>query len=330
MLNIKKLTMAKEASDVSLTQKILNYSVYIVLAVLIVYFSFSSPVFLSQSNIRNFFSQIPAVGLLTLAVTMILITGQIDLSVASTLAFSGTLAAWLATQGHHPVVVIGLSLLSGAGWGLVNGFFITKFKLEPFILTLGTGYIIRGLALFATNGINVSGVPNWFFDISNTRIATTGFLSFFSSNTLIFFVLIGVFSFVLNKTRFGRYCFAVGSNKEAARLSGIKTDVHIIKVYIVAGMVAALAGILTMSNLNVGAPSEGVGTDLFALAGAIIGGSKFGGGVGTISGAIAGIFTIQVFQNGLSILGVNTFMQQVVLGIIIVVAVVIDYFRRKN
>jgi ribose transport system permease protein len=308
---------------------ILNYTVYIVLIILIISFTIISPVFLSNANIRNFFNQIPSVGILTLAVTMILIAGVIDLSIASNLAFSGTVATWLAINGQPPFIVIGAALLIGATWGLINGFLITTFKLEPFILTLGTSFMIRGLVLFFTNGVNIGGVPSWFFNISNTRLAQTGFLSNFSSNVIVFFILIAGMSFVLNKTRFGRYCYAVGSNREAARLSGIKTNKHIVVVYIIAGLMAGIAGVLTMSNLNVGAPNEGVGLDLFALAGAIIGGSKFGGGVGKISGAIAGILTIQVFQNGLSIMGVNTFMQQVVLGVIVVVAIVVDYFRRE-
>lgn len=305
---------------------ILDYSIYVVLVSLVIFFSLTSSVFLSPANIGNFFSQIPAVGILTLALTMVLITGCVDLSIASNLAFSGTLAVMMASNGMPAIVVMLATLTIGAFWGFINGFFITKFNLAPFILTLGTSYIIRGLILFFTNGVNVAGSPDWFFRISNTRFMG----GIFSSNTVIFVILIFVFSFIMKKTRFGRYCYAVGTNKEAARLSGIKTDWHIIKVYMLAGLMAALAGILVMSNLNVGAPSEGVGMDLIALAAAIIGGSKFGGGIGTMGGAVAGVFTIQIFSNGLAILGVNTFMQGVVTGIIIVAAVTLDYFRRNQ
>jgi len=302
---------------------ILDYSIYIVLIALIIFFTFASNVFLSPANIGNFFSQIPAVGILTLALTMVLITGCVDLSIASNLAFSGTIAVMMASNGVPAIVVLLVTLAAGAFWGFVNGFFITKFNLAPFILTLGTSYIIRGLILFFTNGVNVAGAPDWFFRISNTRFMGATF----SSNTVIFVILIFVFAFIMKKTRFGRYCYAVGTNKEAARLSGIKTDWHVIKVYMLAGLMAALAGMLVMSNLNVGAPSEGVGMDLIALAAAIIGGSKFGGGVGTMGGSVAGVFTIQIFSNGLAILGVNTFMQGVVTGLIIVAAVTLDYFR---
>jgi len=305
---------------------ILDYSIYIVLIGLVVYFSFASNVFLSRANVGNFFSQIPAVGILTLALTMVLITGCVDLSIASNLAFSGTIAVMMSSSGIPAFIVLPVTLLAGALWGFVNGFFITKFKIAPFILTLGTSYIIRGLILFMTNGVNVAGAPEWFFRLSNTRFLN----GMFSSNTVVFVILIFVFSFIMKKTRFGRYCYAVGTNTEAARLSGIKTDWHVIKVYMLAGCMAALAGILVMSNLNVGAPSEGVGMDLIALAATIIGGSKFGGGIGTIGGAVAGVFTIQIFSNGLAILGVNTFLQGVVTGLIIVAAVTLDYFRRNQ
>lgn len=303
-----------------------KYSVYYVLIALILYFSLTTSTFLSKANITNFFSQIPSVGILALALTMILITGCVDLSVASIAAFSGTVGAYLASIGQPIFVVIGVSVISGGIWGFINAFLITKFDLEPFILTLGTNYVIRGLILYATNGIYVKGVPEWFYKLSNTKILG----GVISSNTVVFIILIGVFAFIMNKTRFGRQCYAVGSNKESARLSGINTNRHILKVFTLEGMVAAIAGILIMSTLNVGAPGEAVGLDSLALAGAIMGGAQFGGGVGTIGGTVVGILTIQVFQNGLAILGVNTFMQNVVTGLIIVVAIVIDYFRKKN
>ncbi len=172
----------------------------------------------------------------------------------------------------------------------------------------------------------MKGVPDWFYDISNTKLLG----GYISSNTVVLIVLIIAFVFIMNRTRFGRQCYAVGSNPEAARLSGIKVDRHLIKVFVFEGMIAAVAGILLMSNLNVGAPSEAAGMDLMALAGAIMGGTWFSGGVGTIGGAIAGILTIRVFQSGLAVMGTNSFLQQAVTGIIIVVAIVIDYFRRES
>ncbi|VBB09075.1 abc transporter permease [Lucifera butyrica] len=305
---------------------LLTYSVYLVLGALIVSFAMISPIFLSEANIGNFFRQIPTVGIITLGMTMLLITGKVDLSAGSIAAFAGTTAAYLAIKGFSAPVVIIVALLIGSFWGFVNGTFITRFQLDSFILTLGTDYMIRGIVLFFTNGIYVKGVPDWFYNLSNTKV---GF-NFVFTNTLVFVVLIAGLAYVMNNTRFGRYCYAVGSNPEAARLSGINIQRHLVKVFMLEGVLAALAGVLLMSNLNVGAPSEASGVGLFAMAAAIIGGAAFSGGIGSMSGAVVGIFTLEVFQNGLAVLGLNSFIQQAVTGSIIIVAVVVDYYRRRH
>ncbi|MGL4403329.1 MAG: ABC transporter permease [Fusobacteriaceae bacterium] len=304
----------------------LKYSVYLVLAVLITFFSFYSPVFLGKANISNFARQIPTLGILTVGITILLITGGVDLSMGSIAAFSGTVSAYMASQGHGFIISLGLGILCGGIFGGINGFLITKFKLEAFILTLGTNLMIRGLILFLTNGIYVKGIPDWFYALSNTR---TG-IKYIFSNTLIFILIAISGIFIMKKTRFGRTSYAVGSNIEAARLSGINVQKHFIMVYILEGGLAALAGILLMSSLNVGAPNEAIGMDLFALAGAIIGGTQFGGGTGTIGGAIIGLMTIEVFKNGLAIMGINSFVQQAVTGMIIIVAIVVDYYRKNR
>lgn len=304
----------------------LKYSIYIVLVVLVIVFSIISPSFRTASNVGVFFKQIPTVGIMTLALTMILTTGCCDLSLGSILAFCGTSAAYLSIQGLNPVLVVIITILIGCFWGALNGILISQFNLEPFILTMGTSYLIRGIILFVTNGIYVTGLPEWFYAVSNTPVIG----KLFYTNTLMFVILIGVFAFLMKNTRFGRYCYAIGSSKESARLSGIDVNKHIVKVFMLEGAMAAIAGIQLMSTLNVGAPAEANGTDLFALAGAIIGGVKFGGGVGTIGGAIVGIFTIEVFKNGLATMGMNSFLQQAVTGAIITLAIIIDYFRTKK
>ena len=216
--------------------------------------------------------------------------------------------------------------MAGGFWGLFNGILITKFKLESFILTMGTSYLVRGLILFFTNGIYIKGVPDWFYNLSNTEVG----ISIIHTNTIVFFIIIIIMAYLMKNTRFGRYCYVVGSNKEAGRLSGINVNKHVIKVYAIEGVLAAIAGILLMSSINVGAPSEVNGPDLFALAGAIMGGVQFGGGIGTVGGAMVGIFTIQVFQSGLAILGINSFLQQAVTGAVIVLAIVVDFYRKGS
>ena len=321
--NEERLLIGK---GVNVQEFILKYSVYIVLACLVVVFSIISPTFLSQANIGNFFRQIPTVGIVTAGITMLIITGKVDLSAGSIAAFAGTAAAFLAIKGFSIPVVIGVAVLLGAAFGFINGFLITKFALDSFILTLGTDYMIRGMILFFTNGIYVKGVPDWFYNLSNTKVGS----NFIFTNTLVFVGVVMLLGYVMTNTRFGRYCYAVGSNPEAARLSGININQHLIKAFIIEGILAAVAGVLLMSNLNVGAPSEAAGVGLFALAAAIIGGAAFSGGVGSMSGAVVGIFTLEVFRNGLAILGLNSFIQQAVTGGIIIVAVVIDYYRRTR
>lgn len=315
----------KRYKSLSVRSIFLKYSVYIVLFLLFGYFSIFEPMFLSQGNIGNFFRQIPSVGILTIAYTMILITGYVDLSIASIAAFSGTAAVYLASNGWPASLVIVIALMIGAVFGAINGILIKSMNLPSFILTLGTNYIIRGSIMFLTNGIYITGTPEWFSKLATTRII--GNVIF--GNTLIFIILIIVFSLIMKHTRFGKYCYVIGSNPEAARLSGINTDKQVIKVFIVEGILAAVAGILLMSNLNVGGPNEGQGLDLIAMAAAIMGGTQFSGGVGTIGGAIVGIFTLQIFTNGLSIMGVNAFMQQAVTGAVIIFAIIVDYIRRK-
>lgn len=303
-----------------------KYSIYLVLVVLVIAFSILSPDFLGTANLSNFFRQIPTVGILTVAYAMILITGNVDLSMGANAAFSGCIAVYLAVNGANPVIALGAALIVGGLWGLLNGVLITTFKLNSFILTLGTSYLIRGIILFLTNGIYIKGLPGWFYKISNVKVGTP----LIHTNTVVFIIIFIIIMYVMKNTRYGRYCYAVGSNKEASRLSGINVNKHIIKVFIIEGIIAAVAGILLMSNINVGAPSEVNGPELYAMAGSIMGGVAFDGGVGTISGAIIGIFTLQVFQNGLAILGVNSFIQQAVTGAVIILAIVVDFFRRKG
>ena len=318
-----KMTVKAE-NKVNIKEKLAQGWIYVLLVVLVATFSIITPNFLSTANVGNFFRQIPTIGIVTIGLTIVLVTGGVDLSVGSIVAFTGTAAAYLSISGMNPVLVVLASIVIGAFWGLVNGFLIAKFDLEPFILTLGTNYVIRGVILFLTNGIYIKGVPDWFYKISNTKVG----LNVIYTNTIIFVALIALAAYMMKNTRFGRYCYAVGSNREAARLSGIKTDRHFIKVYVLEGALAGIAGILLMSSLNVGAPAEANGLDAFALAAAIIGGTRFGGGIGTIGGAIAGIFTIEIFKNGLSLLGMNAFIQQAVTGVIIIAAVILDFYRK--
>lgn len=303
----------------------MNYSVYLVLIVLIVYFSLANGDFLSSYNMENFLQQIPPVGILTVAYAMVLICGYVDLSIGYVGMAAGMVGLYASNQGLPPVVVITLALAVGAMLGTMNALLIKKFDLPAFILTLGTSYVIKGMLGFFTDEQFIGSEQEWFNRLAKTPIGT----DVFKSNALIFVIVIIVFAFVMKKTRLGKYTYAVGSNQEAARLSGINTDLHIVKIFIIEGMLAAIAGLLIISNLNGGASKDANGLDLFAMAAAIMGGTSFSGGIGTIGGAVAGIMTLQIFKNGLTLMGVNSFLQDTVTGGVIIFAIIIDYLKRK-
>ncbi|OTP06936.1 hypothetical protein A5844_002642 [Enterococcus sp. 10A9_DIV0425] len=315
----------EKRNKLSITSLFMNYSVYLVLLALILYFSIANTDFLSTYNMENFFQQIPPVGILTVAYAMILICGYVDLSIGYVGMASGMIGLYAANQGIPAPAVIFIGLLTGAMLGMINALLIKRFDLPSFILTLGTSYVIKGMLGFFTDEQFIGSEQEWFNRLAKTPLGT----EMIKSNTLIFLLILIIFAFLMKHTRLGRYTYAVGSNQEAARLSGINTEVHILKIFMIEGMLAAIAGLLIVSNLNGGASKDANGLDLFAMAAAIMGGTSFSGGIGTIGGAVAGILTLQVFKNGLTLMGVNSFLQDTVTGLVIILAIIIDYLKRR-
>ncbi|SKA09756.1 ribose transport system permease protein [Pilibacter termitis] len=318
--------MENSRKKLNLKELFMNYSVYLVLAVLVIYFTIANEDFLSTYNIENFLQQIPPVGILTVAYAMILICGYVDLSIGYVAMASGMIGLYASNAGLPAPIVILISLAVGATLGVVNALLIKKFDLPSFILTLGTSYVIKGMLGFFTDEQFIGSDKEWFNKLAKTPI----FSEILKSNALIFIAIIAVFVFIMKKTRLGKYTYAVGSNQEASRLSGINTDLHVVKIFVIEGILAAIAGLLIVSNLNGGASKDANGLDLFAMAAAIMGGTSFSGGIGTIGGAVAGILTLQVFKNGLTLMGVNSFLQDTVTGVVIILAIIIDYIKRKT
>ncbi|NLH36266.1 MAG: ABC transporter permease [Lactococcus chungangensis] len=318
--------MKPSSKKLDLRTLFMNYSVYIVLIVLLAYFSIANGDFLSTYNIENFLQQVPPVGILTVAYTMILICGYVDLSIGYVGMAAGMLGLYVANHGVPAPFVLVIVLATGAILGTMNALLIKKFDLPSFILTLGSSYVIKGMLGFFTNEQFIGSDKEWYNALATTPIIG----DILKSNALIFVAVIVIFAFVMKNTRFGKYTYAVGSNPEAARLSGIDTDKHVIKVFIIEGMLAAVAGLLIISNLQGGASKDANGLDLFAMAAAIMGGTSFSGGIGTIGGAVAGILTLQVFKNGLTLMGVNSFLQDTVTGLVIILAIIVDYIKRKT
>ena len=264
-----------------------------------------------------------------IGVTFTIITGGIDLSIGSVVALTGTLAVMAANAG----VPIGLSmiigLLAGVACGAANGLLITRLKLPPFIATLGMMDVARGVALTITNA-NAKPAPEAFGALGNDAIFRTG--PKFPGISYPFIIMIGVAivcHFILKRMRIGRYTYAVGSNEEAARLSGVKVNNVKMVAYIFSGLLAGLTGIILASRMVTSQPNSASGYELNAIASAVIGGTSLMGGVGTIAGTVVGSFIIGILTVGLTMQGANYFMQQIVIGVVVILAVYFDQIRRK-
>ncbi len=303
------------------------------LVVMLIVFSLLSPNFLQFSNIVGILLATAVNGVLALGVTFVIISGGIDLSVGTVMTFAAVMTAVAVTDLGLPVplgVLVGLG--AGALCGVVNGVVIAKMKLPPFIATLGMFYIAKGLALV------ISGLKPIYFNETPefNRIAmgsVTGAVvpAFNIPNAvLILFGAAVVASLILGTTILGRYTFALGSNEEATRLSGVNVDVWKIAVYTVSGIFAGVAGVLIASRLNSAQPALGAGYELDAIAAAVIGGTSLRGGEGTILGTIIGAFVISTLTNGLRILSVPQEWQTVVTGGIVILAVYLDIIRRRR
>lgn len=319
-----------------LKQIISKYGILFILIGLILLISFISPAFLSLRNFINIIKQVSVVGIISMGVTIIIITKGIDLSSGSVLALSAVVGASLAQRsdwatrmfpslGSVPLIVpILATLLIGALAGYVNGTLISKSKLPAFIATLGMMTVARGLALLYSDGRPISTLTDGYKFIGQGEILGIPF-------PIIIFIIIGFISFMLlNHTRFGRYAYAIGGNEKAALVSGIDVNKYKLLVYIYGGMLAGLAGLILSSRVNSGQPGMGNMYELDAIAASTIGGTSHSGGVGTIGGAIIGALIIGVLNNGLDLMNVSAYWQQVVKGVIIVGAVMLDMKKNKG
>src|SRR6266545_1384195 len=302
------------------------------LIVMMVVFSVASPNFLSFDNIIGILIATAVNGVLALGVTFVIISGGIDLSIGTVMTLSAVMTAVVVTNWHLPVPlgIVG-GLLAGTAAGLANGVLIAKMKVPPFIATLGMLNVAKGLALVIAElrPIYFNDTPS-FNEMAMGSALGAVIPGFEVPNLVLFLFGAAVLaSLVLKKTILGRYTFALGSNEEATRLSGVNVDAWKITVYAVSGLFAGLAGVLIAARLNSAQPSLGLGYELDAIAAAVIGGTSLSGGEGTILGTVIGAFVISILTNGLRILSVPQEWQIVVTGTILVLAVYLDRRRRK-
>ncbi|QLI81715.1 ribose ABC transporter permease [Chitinibacter fontanus] len=298
---------------------------FIALLVLAAGLAITSPDFLTVGNLLNVFRQVSINALIAFGMTLVILLGGIDLSVGSILALSSVVTALMLSHGVDPVVATSVGILAGAGMGMVNGLIISKGKVAPFIATLGTMTILRGLSLVFSEGRPITGLNSDFF-----AMLGGGYVAgFIPVPVILMLVMFAVFWFVLKRTVFGRHVYAVGGNEEAAALSGIKTDRIKIWVYTLSGAMAATAGMILTSRLNSAQPTAGTGYELDAIAAVVLGGTSLTGGRGWIFGTLVGALLIGILNNGLNLLGVSSFYQQVIKGVVILLAVLLDRANKK-
>ncbi len=283
-----------------------------------------TPHFLTVSNLLNVMEQTAINAVIAVGMTFVIISGGIDLSVGSLVALAGVLlASALQTGAPAPVAVLAC-LLGGALCGLINGALITRGRLPPFIATLGMMSVARGAALVYTEGRPISGFEAGFRGLATGRVLMV------PGPVLVTAAVYLVFHFVLTRTRFGRYVYAIGGNEEATRLSGVAVAFHKAMVYALSGLLSAVAAVLLTARLNSAQPIAGMMYELDAIAATVIGGTSLMGGSGTLPGTLVGALIMGVLRNGLNLLGISSFLQQIVIGLVIIVAVLVDSLLKKR
>ncbi|MBY5719302.1 ABC transporter permease [Rhizobium leguminosarum] len=296
------------------------------LIVLIIAASLISPHFLNPINILNVLRQVALYGILGIGMTFVILTKGIDLSVGSIVALVGVTGAVLMEQGVPIPLMVLICLSIGALVGCVNGLGISYFRIPAFIMTLGCMVMVRGFALMIADGgtVNPGKLADSFFVLGG------GYMLGVPTPIYVFAAVCIIAAIVLSFTQFGRAIYAVGSNEEAARLSGINVPLVIFSVYIICGVLAALSGLIFLSRLSVGDPNSGLGLELEAITIAVIGGTSLFGGEGTVLGTIGGAMVLAIIANILNLAGVSPFSQQVVKGAIIVLAVLLEAGRKPR
>lgn len=298
------------------------------LIVMVIAFGIMNPVFFSQRNINNLLRQIAPILLIGIGQSYVLITGNIDLSIGSIIGMSSMVSATLMTNGANPWVALSVALLGALVIGVLNGLLVVKGKLPPFIATLGTMTIARGIAQIVNNNYNTDSIGS---GVQSFRDLFYYGKTFGIYNPVWIAIIIWIiFNFVLRRTRTGRYIYAIGSNTEAARLSGVNVLKTTITVYLVSAFTASIAGFIQTASSGMGAMDAGNGYELFAVAASVIGGVSTLGGQGLLVGTIVGASIWAVLENGLQFVGAPVAIRNIVIGVIVIVSVLLDVILRRN
>lgn len=299
-----------------------RFSIFIVLLVMFIACSLLSKYFLTPNNLMNVARQLCVGILLAYAEMILIVSGFLDLSIGSVLALSGVLAVSTYKSTHSMLLSIAVALLVGVACNLVNALFVAQFDVPAFIATLGMQQVARGIALYYTGGANI-------LQLGKFVKLGQGMIGPIPVPVLIVVCITVVVWYLFNHTRYGRSLYAIGGNRKAAEASGINAKKSIYISYMICGMLAGLAGSIFMARNNSGIPNGAVGYEMTGLTAAIVGGTSFSGGVGTVMGTVAGAFIIGFLENIMNLIGVNSYIQSIIEGAIIVLAVAFD-IRSKN
>ncbi len=337
-MSIGKNIASKAGSDtdlrgrkVLLRRLIFRHSIWFILVAVYLVFHALTGKFLSPTNLLNIIYHGSVLGVVAIGESICLLTGKFDLSVGSIVALTGSVAAWLMVTGQagasglglHPVLSILAVLAVGIGAGLFNGFFVGKIGMNPMLTTLSTMFIFRGLALVVTSGQTLYGLPPLYCIWGRGRLGPIPIA------IIVMFVLYLLFYFILTKKKVGRHIYAVGGNPTAARECGIRVERIIIYAYLLSGLLAAVAGILSSGRLGAAHSRAGEGLELQAIAAAVIGGISLSGGRGSLIGTIGGVLVLSAIDSGLVLLNVPSFWVQAVTGMVIFIAIFIDTIKTK-
>jgi inositol transport system permease protein len=308
--------------NMSFSQIYRQYGTVLIFVGICILASILSPTFLTEANLTNVLRQVVVVSLLACGVTFIIILGHIDVSLGSVLALCGVIAGSVMAITASVILAVVAGVAVGMVTGIINGFVITFFRIPSFIMTLAMTTVARGAVLLYTGGSPVTGLGDF-------RVIGQGSFGPVPISVLILAIVVVISWILLNKTKFGRYVYAVGGNERAARASGINPDSIVVKAFIFNGILCAVAGIVLMSRINSGQPAGGVGYEFDAITAVVVGGTSLMGGTGTITGTIIGSLIIGVINNMLNLMNVSSYWQQIIKGLIIAIAVILDVWTKS-
>jgi ribose transport system permease protein len=302
-----------------------KYAMLLILVILVIFFSFGTEYFLKTANILNILRQGSVLAICVVGLTFVMLTGGIDLSIGSVIGLASVVAAsCMVKLGLNPVAAIFLALVTGSFVGMLNGFLVTYVNIPPLIATLGTMTSIRGLCYILTGGLPVYNFPAVF------NVIGKGYVSIVPIPVIIMVIIMIIGWYVLNKTRYGRYLYAIGGNKEAARLSGVNVKLNMVLTYTYCGLLSAAAGLIELSRLSSGQPNAGNGFEMSVITSVVLGGVSVNGGEGKFMGVVLGIFIMGVLTNGLVMMNVFEYYQQLIRGLVLLFAVGFDQVTKMR